>query len=142
MPRTLYSNNAVSPDVHRLRALGGPLYNALGLLLSVAIYKVLPRNSIAREVAGWLALGHGFLASASMAPVPMVDGGTLLKWTLVTHGKTTTEADRVIRKADWALGTAAAAMGVGFVTRRAWLPGLGLMVIGAVVLGIAADKIH
>ena len=34
MPRTLYWNNEVSPDVHRIRALGGLVFNLLGSLLS------------------------------------------------------------------------------------------------------------
>jgi hypothetical protein len=44
MPRTLYRENAVSPDAHRLRALGGPIFNALGLLVSLAIYRAARRG--------------------------------------------------------------------------------------------------
>jgi len=38
MPRTLYWNNDVPPNVHRKRAMGGPIFNALGFLLSIVIY--------------------------------------------------------------------------------------------------------
>ncbi len=58
MPRTLYCNSDVSPNVHRMRALGGPIFNLMGLLLSLAIYRVTSSNSIAKELAGWWAIGH------------------------------------------------------------------------------------
>ena len=79
MPRTLYSNNDVSPSVHRMRALGGPIFNLTGLLLSLAIYGVVSSNSIIKELAGWWALGHGLQLIMSLSPLPFVDGGTILK---------------------------------------------------------------
>ena len=74
MPRTLYWNNAVSPDVHRLRALGGPIFSALSCLLSLATYRAVPRHAVAHELAGWSALGHGLLLLLCLMPVPVVDG--------------------------------------------------------------------
>ena len=59
MPRTLYWNNEVSPEVHRMRAIGGPIFNLLGLLISMVIYAAVPRNSITWELAAWSAVGHG-----------------------------------------------------------------------------------
>ena len=44
MPRTLYRDNAVSPNAHRVRALGGPIFNLVGLLLSLAIYRAARRG--------------------------------------------------------------------------------------------------
>ncbi len=86
MPRTLYWNDSVPPNAHRLRALGGPIFNVLGLLLSVAVFVIASTNSLVREWASWSAFGHGVLLIESLFPVPMVDGGTLLKWTLVVGG--------------------------------------------------------
>jgi Zn-dependent protease len=88
MPRTLYSNNDVSPDVHRIRALGGLVFNLLGFLLSSLTYLAVPHRSVARELAATSAAGHALLLIASLMPVPVVDGGTLMKWTLVAHGRT------------------------------------------------------
>lgn len=115
MPRTLYWNNAVSPDVHRLRALGGPIFNALGFLLSLAIYRAVPRRPIARELAGWSALGHGLLVITSLLPLPMVDGGTLLKWTLVARGRPEAEADALVRRVDRGMGVLGVVIGLGLV---------------------------
>lgn len=142
MPRTLYWNNEVSPDVHRMRAIGGPIFNLLGLLLSLVIYAAVPGNSIARELAAWSASGHGYLLIMSLAPVPMVDGGTLLKWTLVARGKAVTEADEIVRRVDWVMGIVAGIVGVVLIAMQIWIAGLILMGIGAVVIGIATGKIR
>src|SRR6185437_10198683 len=45
MPRTLYSNNDVSPDVHRIRAMGGLIFNLSGSLVSSCIYLTVPPRS-------------------------------------------------------------------------------------------------
>jgi hypothetical protein len=104
MARTLYGNNDVPPDVHRLRALGGPIFNALGFLLSLTIYRLSPRASVARELSGWSAIGHGQLLLMSLAPLPTVDGGTLLKWTLVARGRSEAEADASVERVDRKMG--------------------------------------
>jgi hypothetical protein len=79
MPRTLYWNNEVSPDVHQMRALDGPTFNLLGLLLSIVIYVVVPGNSIVGELAAWSAAGHGLLLIMNLSPVSIMDGSTKLK---------------------------------------------------------------
>ncbi len=126
MPRTLYWNNAVSPNAHRLRAIGGPIFNALGVLLSVAIYAGVRRNSLARELAAWSAIGHGLLLLMSLSPVPVVDGGTLLKWTLVARGWSEADADATVRRVARGMGPLAGIIGVGLVVwqRRRLLGGL------------------
>ena len=142
MPRTLYWNNEVSPDVHRIRASGGPIFNAVGLLLSAGVYAVASGNAIARELAAWSAGGHGLLLLLSLLPVPIVDGGTLLKWTLVARGKTAKEADEMIRRVDWVMGIAGGLIGVGFIVMQMWIAGVILVGIGAVVIAIAEGKLR
>jgi hypothetical protein len=141
-PRTLYWNNEVSPDVHRMRAMGGPIFNLLGLLLSLAIYAAVPGNSIAWELAAWSAVGHGLLLIMSLSPVPMVDGGTILKWTLVAQGRTVTEADEIVRRVDWVMGIVGGIVGLVLLALQMWIPGVILVGIGVVVLCIAAGKIR
>ena len=67
MPRTIYWNNQVPPNVHRMRALGGPIFNMLGLVLSLAIFGIASSNSITKELAGWSASGHGLLLIRSLS---------------------------------------------------------------------------
>lgn len=149
MPRTLYYDNDVPPHVHRLRALGGPVYSTVGLLTSLALRALAPRGSLVREVAGWSSLGHGFILVGSLVPLPFVDGGTLLKWTLVEQGRTEEEADEAIRQIDLGLGAATATAGVvvaaagrGLPARRRWTAALGLMAGGAIAIAAARGRIR
>lgn len=140
MPRTLYRDNDVAPNVHRMRALGGPIFNVVFLLLSMAIFQVASGHSILREWMGWSSVGHAFILIMSLLPLPMVDGGTILKWTLVTRGRTETEADELVRRVDWALGIAVIIVGVGFIFMKLWIVGGIFISAAAIILSIAAGK--
>jgi hypothetical protein len=142
MPRTLYWNNAVSPNAHRLRAIGGPLFNLVALLLSLAIYALPAGNSVVRELATWSALGHALILIMSLVPLPVVDGGTLLKWTLVARGRTETQADEAVRRLDWGIASLTEIAGLVLVASRLWIVGGILVGLGMVVIAITAGKIH
>ena len=142
MPRTIYHDNDVPPQAHRMRALGGPIYSAMGLLSSLVVRALAPRDSLAHELAGWSCIGHGFIFTGSLAPLPIVDGGSILKWTLVERGRTPAEADAVVQRVDLAIGATAAATGAALAARRRWLPGLGLIGAGAIAIGAALGKIR
>ncbi|UCD41890.1 MAG: hypothetical protein JSV69_15215 [Chloroflexota bacterium] len=142
MPRTIYDDEDVPPRTHRMRAMGGPIFSAWGLVASLLVRAITPRKSIAHEVANWSSIGHGLIFAGSLAPLPIVDGGSLLKWTLVDHGRTTDEADRIVQQAGVATGIAATSAGVAFATQRRWLPALGLIAAGLVAIGSALGKIR
>jgi hypothetical protein len=142
MPRTIYHEDHVPPRAHRMRAMGGPLFSALGLGISLLVRSLVPRHSIAREVADWSSVGHGLILIGSLAPLPIVDGGSLLKWTLVDRGRTHAQADQIVKQAGIATGVAATGVGVMFATRRRWLPAVGLIVVGMVAIGAALGKIR
>lgn len=134
MPRTLYWDNKVSPDVHRMRALGGPIFSGLGSLLSLAIYGLASGNGILRDLAAISAIGHGFLLMGSLLPLPMVDGGTILKWTIVKRGKTESEADKIMQRANLVIGIGGLIIGMGLLTIQLWIPGVILVGIGVISL--------
>jgi hypothetical protein len=140
MPRTIYFNDDVPPRAHRIRALGGPLFSALGLGFSLLVRSLVPRNSLAREVADWSSVGHGLILTGSLAPLPIVDGGSLLKWTLVERGRTPAEADQIVKRAGIAAGLVTSSAGVLLATRRRWLPSAGLLAAGLVAIGVALGK--
>jgi hypothetical protein len=142
MPRTLYQNNDVTPNTHRLRALGGPIFNLAGFLISLAIFAISPGGSILREWMAWSAGGHGLLFIMSLAPLPPVDGGTILKWTLVQRGRTESEADKLVRQMDWGLGIIIVITGIVLIFMRIWIIGLILLGVGGIIFGIAAGKIR
>lgn len=142
MPRTLYRNNSVPPNVHRMRALGGLVFNLIGVLLSVCVFAIAPANSLAREWASWSSFGHGLLLIMSLFPVPIVDGGALLKWTLVAGGMPPDQADIMIRRVDQGAVVVAAIVGLVLLAMKMWLPGLACLGLSAVVLGVVMGKIR
>ena len=99
MPRTIYFDNDVSPDAHRIRALGGPIFSGLGFLLSLLLWRATKRGKLGRELAGIACASHGLLFAGSLMPLPVVDGGTLLKWTLIDRGAMAEEADEQVKRA-------------------------------------------
>ncbi|MBK6326473.1 MAG: hypothetical protein IPF56_11145 [Chloroflexi bacterium] len=99
MPRTLYTNNDVAPAIHRQRSLGGPVYSAASLLGSLLWRALSAPNSLSRELANVACLSHGFILTGALLPLPVVDGGVFLKWTLVEQGYTPEAADAVVQKA-------------------------------------------
>jgi deazaflavin-dependent oxidoreductase (nitroreductase family) len=131
MPRTLYENNDVLPHVHILRSLGGPIFSLICFALSLLWRNLSPRKSISRELAEISSVGHGFILLGSVVPLPMVDGGIILKWRLVQAGRSVEQADRVVQRASWGLGAALLAVGavLGIFQKRKWVGG-GLMAGG------------
>ena len=142
MPRTLYQNNDVSPNVHRMRAMGGLIYNLVGLLLSLTIFQIASGDSIVRELMGWSAFGHGLILVMSLIPLPMVDGGTIFKWTLVARGKTEAEADDLVRRVDWILGFVLVIAGIILAFMKMWMIGLIGIVAGVIILSLTMRKIR
>ncbi|MEJ2711253.1 MAG: hypothetical protein P8074_26835, partial [Anaerolineales bacterium] len=73
----------------------------------------------------------------SVAPLPMVDGGIILKWKLVEAGQSPEQADQTVRKTSFSLGAGFLGLGalLGFIRKRKLIGGL-LAAGGAV--GIAA----
>ncbi len=142
MPRTIYWNDDVPPRVHRLRAVGGPLFNAAGLLASLLVRALAAPGSLLRELADWACLGHGFILVGSLMPLPMVDGGTLLKWTWVERGRTPAEADLLVRRTSLAVGGVASVAGLALAAGRRWLPAAVLAAGGlvAMVVGLRKDR--
>jgi hypothetical protein len=141
LSRTLYFDDQVPPRVHRMRSLGGPLFNALALSISLLWRAFTRRGTLAREMADWLCGVHGLVLAISLAPVPIFDGGVLLKWSLVERGHTPTAADGVVRWAGLATGVAALAAGGAMAARRRRAASLGLVATGAIAFA-ALGKIR
>jgi hypothetical protein len=142
MPRTLYSNNKILPSAHRMRAIGGPIFSGLGLLLSMAIHGIMPRDSLGGELAVWSLVGNGFILAGSLLPLPMVDGGTILKWTLVEKGKTEAEADAILRRVNWVIGITGGVVGIGLIIGKIWIAGLVCVGVGGISIAAAIGKVR
>jgi Zn-dependent protease len=145
MPILVYydiNDQTVTPRQHILRALGGPLFNAL-LLPPALLFKRFTRpGSAARDVANATVGMNAFLSTASLLPIPGIDGGPLLKWSLVGRGNTPRQADervkRVNRVSGAGLGLAA---GIALKKRR-WFIGaiLGLFAALSWAIGFGLLK--
>lgn len=142
MPRTIYYDNDVPPAVHITRSLGGPIFNALAMLVAFALRALRPAGSLGRELAGDAALGHGLLLAGSLAPLPIVDGGVILKWRLVQGGRSPEEADQLVRTAGVATGAAALGAAAALAAGKRWLPALGLLGGGVVAIAAALNRLH
>jgi hypothetical protein len=139
MPRVVYhalDDPSVTPRQHLLRALGGPLFNAL-LLPLFLICRIFTRpRSVARDAAN-VALGTNlFLSTVSLLPIPAIDGGPILKWSLVERGKTPAQADETVRKVNLALGAGLGGAACVAMTRRKWALGGLIALFSATALAV------
>jgi len=131
MPLLVYhqiEDALVSPRQHIIRSLGGPVINTI-LLMIAALFRPLTKfGSPARDVVN-AALGmNAFLVLGGMLPIPGIDGGAGLKWSLIEKGQTPAEADGTIQKVDL---VTAAGLGTGaflaFKKRKRLLGGIFAM---------------
>lgn len=139
MPRTLYANNEFPPRIHIWRSLGGPLFSLISSLLSQVWYRFSPHGSLCNDLAKVSLVSHSTILFGSLAPLNMVDGGTILKWRLIEAGQSTEQANRTVQNTSLHLGAIFLGMGVlmTIFQKRKLIGGL-LAVCGAV--GIAAGK--
>lgn len=137
MPRTLYLDNAVSPQTHIRRSLGGPIFSLLGFALSLLWRRSSPAGSLSRDLADASLAGHSFILLGSLAPLPMVDSGIILKWKLVEAGRSQEQAEQAVHKTSLGLGAAFLGLGVLLGLRRKRRLAGGLLA-AAGAAGIAA----
>lgn len=144
MPRVEYRNindQTVSPRQHRLRALGGPLFNLLILPLALLLKRFTPVKSVGRDIAE-VAVGiNAFIPAAGLLPIPGLDGGPILKWSLVERGDSPAEADRKVRKVNGGLSLLLGLSGGWALKKRRLALGGLLLFMGAIALGVASGKI-
>ena len=101
MPRCVYhdlNDPDVQPKEHVIRALGGPLMNALLLPVALLARVRSTAGSRARRLATLAVWTNLFLCTVGLLPIPYIDGGPILKWSLVTRGHSVEEADQSVRR--------------------------------------------
>ena len=128
------NDRQVSPRQHILRASAGPMFNALMLPISWLAKCLSKEGSLSNYVANFALGTNLFIATIALLPIPGIDGGPILKWSLVDRGHTPEEADRTVRKVNLALGSGLGiATGVALKKRRIWL--------GAAIAAFAATSL-
>jgi Zn-dependent protease len=141
MPRCIYreiNDQNVNPREHVFRALGGPIINLLLLRVAKAGMKLTRPDTIAGETARVAYQTNLFLSLVSLLPIPGIDGGPILKWSLVERGRTIEEADSVVRQVNGPL-----AVLLGFFSSWAFLSkklllGFFSMMLGGISLSVFA----
>jgi Zn-dependent protease len=132
----------VTPRQHILRALGGPIFNVL-TATAAGIWRTLSSpGSSGHEVAGTTMGASLLILGAGLLPYPGLDGGPILKWSLVERGRTQEAADRTVQVVDGMVGAglAAGAVAAGRSGHR-WLSGL-LALLGLLGLGFAVGLLR
>lgn len=98
------NDTSVTPCQHIFRALGGPLFNAFLLPIALLLRSRTEPEHITRDLADTAVGMNAFLCGVSLLPIPGIDGGPILKWSLVERGSTPEEADESVRKVNGLLG--------------------------------------
>jgi len=145
MPLVIYHNindQTVTPRQHITRALGGPLFNAAILPFALILHRFSRPGSTTRDVATAAVGMNLLLSTASLLPIPGIDGGPILKWSLVEKGCTVAEADETIKKVDRVVGAGlGVAAGAAIKSRRKFLGAiLALFSILALAVGFGLVK--
>jgi Zn-dependent protease len=110
----------VSPRQHLLRTLGGPLFNLLLLPFTWLARKFTRPGSLGRDAADAAVGTNLFLPAAGLLPLPALDGGPLLKWSVIERGGSPLQAEAVVRSANAAGAAVMGAAGLASLKRRQW----------------------
>lgn len=112
MPLTEYDEVNISPWQHRTRAAGGPIFNLVVAGLHLALRPLTKAGSLTHHLLTVKAGFHGVMGLLSLLPIPIIDGGSILKWTLVERGRTPAEADETVGRVNMALGLTSLTFGM------------------------------
>lgn len=132
----------VSPRQHILRASGGPIFNTLMVPLCW-IARILTREGSLPRYAANFALGTNiFIGTVALLPIPGIDGGPILKWSLVERGQSPQEADEMVKKVNLVMGTGlGVASGVAIKKQRKWLgAAIGAIALTSLAIGLGLLK--
>jgi Zn-dependent protease len=130
------NDQQVSPAQHMLRGLGGPVFNALMLPLCWFARQFTSEDSLAHFGADFALKVNAFLATAAFLPIPGLDGGSLLKWSVVKGGRNPVVADEAVKTVNRFTGLGlAAATGIAIKKRHVW-SAVGFALFGVISLAI------
>ena len=141
MPASVYYNNDVPPKAHILRSVGGPIGSGIFFSLALLMRALTPAKSPLRDFFNVMAIINSLLAFGSLIPLPIIDGGTMLKWSLVKSGQTEGQADDRVRQANLVVGGLAAVLGTVLAMRKRVIAGFLLLVHAAGFVAIGLGKI-
>jgi len=134
----------VSPRQHILRASGGPIFNALLVPICWLGKQLTQEDTLPRYVADFALGTNIFISTVALLPIPGIDGGPILKWSLVERGQSPQIADETVKKVNLALGSGlAVTAGVALKKRRKWLGvTIGAFALTSLAIGLGLLREH
>jgi hypothetical protein len=139
MPILIYfdvNDSTVTPCQHITRSLGGPLFNLAMLPVTLLARHLTQEGSPARDVAKAAVGMNTFLLTVSLLPIPGIDGGPILKWSLVERGQSLEQADETVRKVNLATSMGLGAVSAVALKKKKYLIGGFAAVLGCVALAV------
>ena len=130
------NDGSVTPRQHITRALGGPILNLLMLPLLGGLKRATRPGSLAGEFIVFALGANAFIGGVALLPIPGIDGGPVLKWSLVAGGRTPGEADEAVKKVNLALGAGLGVAAGAAIKKRSWLLGIIMTMFAASALGV------
>ena len=126
----------VMPRQHIARASGGPIFNLALLTIALLGRSRTRSNTAAREIADAAVGVNALIVGAGLLPIPALDGGAILKWSLVESGRTREDADEIVRRVNGPLSGLLMGGAVAlFATGRRWQAAiLGLLAATALAI--------
>jgi Zn-dependent protease len=137
MPLVVYfdvNEPTVRPRQHITRALGGPLFNALLIPLAWLGGAASRSGSARRDVAQAALWANLFIVAAGLLPIPVLDGGAVLKWSLVERGYNLKQADQLVMKANRLTGAGLGAAAAIALRKKQRFAGIVLAFLAAISL--------
>lgn len=143
MPLLLYNepeHPSITPRQHLIRSLGGPVFNFILLAVSKILHRRTARSTFAREIADAAVGMNTFIAAASLLPVPVFDGGPVLKWTLIDRGYSPRQSEKIIENTNRVIGAGLVGAFAINIQKRRWLVALILAFLGGLSLSTGLGK--
>ena len=136
------SDQDVSHRQHIQRASGGPIFNALLVPLCLLARNLTREGSLARYAANFALGTNIFIALVALLPIPGIDGGPLLKWSLVERGQSPQQADETVKRVNLVTGTGlGVASGIAIQKRHRWLGAvIGAFALTSLAIGLGLLK--
>ncbi|MBI9050857.1 MAG: hypothetical protein JEZ00_15660 [Anaerolineaceae bacterium] len=140
MPILVYydvNDQQVAPRQHIIRALGGPLFNMLLLPFALLAKRISKESSAMRDIANAATATNAFIVFGGLLPIPIIDGGAILKWSLVETGHSIPEADITVRKVNGMLGIGLVAATIETAKKKRWIWSVICAMFAVSALGVA-----
>jgi hypothetical protein len=135
-------NSLVTPAQHITRASGGSIFNGLMVAIAWLGRWLTPKGSLSHYCMDFVLDANRALMLISWLPIPSLDGGSILKWSLVLRGRSREKADEAVEQVNLAVGAGlAASSAIALKKRRKWLgAGMAFFAVGCLGIGLGLQK--